>query len=108
MLQAPLVRSPNTGSQTKPARVPINFLDDQDPIGGKYSNLKSTAWIKLVAARVGISTERWETGFSDGHLNFANSDGEPLYLFRNWSVPGVGSLDCDQLAAKSVQALTTN
>jgi hypothetical protein len=97
----------NAGSQIEPARTPINFLDDADPVPGKYSQLEPTAWIKFVADRAGISTERWETGFSDSHWNFSTSDGGPLDMFRNWSVPGVGYRDCDGLAAKSVEALST-
>ena len=96
----------NTGSRSEPTRVPIDFLDDGDPIGAQYHQLDPTARIKLVADRAGVSTERWETGFSDDHWSFATPDGQPSDMFHNWSVPGVGYQDCDELTAKSVEALS--
>jgi hypothetical protein len=94
----------NTGSQYELARVPVNFLNDGS--GGQFTQLDSTARIKLVADRAGVSTERWETGFSNGHWTFTTPEMGAIDMFRNWSVPGVGYRSCDELAAKSIEALS--
>ncbi|MBY0371987.1 hypothetical protein K2X33_14975 [bacterium] len=96
----------NTGSLTDPNRSPLNFLDDEEPLVGQASQLESAARIQFVARRAGVSTWRWETGFSDSRGDFTTPDGATLDMFRNWAVPGTGNMDCDQLAGKSVEALS--
>jgi len=93
----------NQGSEYDPYRVPVNFLNDGSE--GQYTQLDATARFKIVADRSRVSTARWETGFSDGTWLFTTPAKGISEIFRNWSVPGVGYQSCDELAAKSVEAL---
>jgi hypothetical protein len=102
----------NKPSPTDSNRRPINFMDPDDSLGGKFGYEAEVTLLTLLVERMGLSMERLSLGFEHSQYDFTSPDVSPDNLFLLWtaapdSVTGenYAALTCEQLQQKSVAAI---